>query len=96
MLTAMARELVTERGIGEPADAVWRQIQAEHGRMISPTPVTPEPLPSMEDVRPTAPTAIPVLSVPVAINALKFGSRPPSGHHLRRKEPPREDQLSLF
>ena len=79
MLTAMARELVTEGGIGESAAAVWRQIQAEQNRMISPTPVTPEPLPSMEDVRPTAPTAIPVLSVPVAINALKFGSfgRPP-------------------
>lgn len=27
MLTAMARELVTEQGIGEPADVVWRQLQ---------------------------------------------------------------------
>ena len=27
MLMAMARELVTEKGIGENADAIWRQLQ---------------------------------------------------------------------
>ena len=42
MLTAMARELVTENGVGESADAVWRQIQAEHSN-LAPTSVTPEP-----------------------------------------------------
>lgn len=35
MLTAMARELVTEKGVGESADAVWRQIQAEHSLVAS-------------------------------------------------------------
>jgi hypothetical protein len=34
MLTAMARELVMERGIGEPAAAVWRQLQAQRGEML--------------------------------------------------------------
>jgi hypothetical protein len=40
MLTAMARELVTEKGVGESADAVWRQIQAEHS-MVASAAMTP-------------------------------------------------------
>lgn len=34
MLTAMARELVTEKGVGEKADACWREVQREHGRLL--------------------------------------------------------------
>ena len=30
MLTAMARELVTHKGVGERADAIWRTLQADH------------------------------------------------------------------
>ena len=30
ILTAMARELVTEKGVGEKADALWREIQQQH------------------------------------------------------------------
>jgi len=30
LLMAMARELVTEKGIGESAETTWRQIQAQH------------------------------------------------------------------
>jgi len=30
VLTSLARELVTEKGIGERAAAVWRSIQKEH------------------------------------------------------------------
>ena len=37
MLTAMARELVTEGGVGESAAAVWRQIQAE-STILNPAP----------------------------------------------------------
>jgi hypothetical protein len=33
MLTAMARELVTEDGVGESAAALWRQIQAENSNL---------------------------------------------------------------
>jgi hypothetical protein len=36
MLTAMARELVTQKGVGERADDVWRRIQAERARTLSP------------------------------------------------------------
>ena len=38
MLTAMARELVTENGVGESAAAVWRQIQAENSNTVIPRP----------------------------------------------------------
>src|SRR5258708_4077055 len=33
MLTAMARELVTQNGIGESAAAGWRQVQAENSNL---------------------------------------------------------------
>jgi superfamily II DNA or RNA helicase len=35
MLTAMARELVTEKGVGEKADQVWRQLQMERSRTLT-------------------------------------------------------------
>jgi hypothetical protein len=33
ILTAMARELVTQVGVGDDADHVWRRLQAEHNRV---------------------------------------------------------------
>lgn len=99
MLTAMARELVTEQGIGEPAEVVWQRIRAEHGGMLQapetstgPSPITPEVLPAAPPVIPATPT----LNVPAIVNALKFGSPPPSVRPLRRKQPPAENQLALF
>src|SRR5215471_737232 len=38
MLTAMARELVTEHGIGESADVLWRQLQVEQSRVLPAPP----------------------------------------------------------
>ncbi len=34
MLTAMARELVTQKGVGEKADDIWRQIQKQQSQVI--------------------------------------------------------------
>lgn len=34
MLTSMAKELVQKNGIGESADAVWKQLNAEHQRLF--------------------------------------------------------------
>jgi hypothetical protein len=34
MLTAMARELVTQKGVGERADAVWKTLQAERASAL--------------------------------------------------------------
>src|SRR5713226_2425320 len=39
MLTAMARQLVTQKGVGEKADALWKQIQQQHTRLLATTSV---------------------------------------------------------
>jgi hypothetical protein len=30
----MARELVTQKGVGERADACWREVQKQHARLL--------------------------------------------------------------
>jgi superfamily II DNA or RNA helicase len=96
MLTAMARELVTEKGIGESAAMVWRQIQAEHNHVVAPTIPVPEPPPVIVPPGSTPPIT-PVLTVPAEPNALKFGSRPSLESPVRRKEMlPEDAQLPLF
>ena len=40
MLTAMAKELVTEARIGESADMVWRQVQEQNRQIRSAVPGT--------------------------------------------------------
>jgi hypothetical protein len=42
MLTAMARELVTQKGVGEKADALWKEIQQQHTRLLGTTRVVME------------------------------------------------------
>ncbi len=97
MLTAMARELVTERGVGESAAAVWRQIQTEHSNILAPATITPEPPPVIEDAPLTTPLVTPALTVSAVLNALKFGSRPPSARPVKRREAlPPDVQFSLF
>ena len=89
----MARELFTQRGIGEPAALVWRQIQAEQSKMLPAANMTDKPKPRAEEMLPTVSL---VVSVPDVANALTFGSQPTSGRPVGRREPPRGDQLSLF
>jgi len=98
MLTAMARELVTENGVGESAAAVWRQIQAENGNILIPAIIKPEPAPVVEDTSLPMSLVTPAHAVNAANNALKFGSRPPSVRpSVRRREAPAEDvQYPLF
>jgi hypothetical protein len=97
MLTAMARELVTENGVGESATLVWRQIQAENSNILIPTTITPEPALVVEDAPPTTSLVTPALTVEAAVKALKFGSRPPSVRPIRRREEsPADVQFSLF
>ena len=92
MLTAMARELVTERGIGESADAVWRQIQAEQSQML------PAPTVSIKEATTLIePPLVAPFNVPVSVDAPKFGSRALSSRPIRRKAAPLADvQCSLF
>ena len=72
MLTAMARELVTQKGVGERADEVWRRLQVERARTLgldTTTAVKPEPeliigrasevlAPAVEILPPTAATGL--------------------------------------
>jgi hypothetical protein len=96
MLTAMARELVTEGGVGESAAAVWRQIQAEN-TILNPAPITFEPVPVVEDISLTTSLVTPAQPVNAAIKALKFGSRPPSVRpSARRRDVSADAQFPLF
>jgi hypothetical protein len=93
MLTAMARELVTQNGVGESAAAVWRQIQAENSNPVIPATVPPVG----EDAPLTTSLVTPALTVEPAVKALKFGSRPPSVSQPRRREAtPADMQFPLF
>jgi hypothetical protein len=98
MLTAMARELVIENGVGDSASAIWRQIQAKHNTALIPAGVTSEPLPVVEDTPLSAALMRPAQTVEAAVNAPKFGARPPSLRPIvRRREPPPADvQFPLF
>jgi len=78
MLTAMARELVTDNGVGESAAAVWRQIQAEDSNVFLPAVITPEPASIVEDAPRATSLVAPTGTVEAALTALKFGSRQPS------------------
>jgi len=86
ILTAMAKELVTERGIGESADAVWQQLRAESSTLAPPRPVLPEPSTKDEDVVPVPPPSPPPLQVPAFLSSLQFGSNLPSVPQRRRRE----------
>jgi hypothetical protein len=75
MLTAMARELVTQKGVGERADNVWRQLQRQtpalvaHPEVAQSVPleefalpvVAPVPLPPC----PTSPLTLADFALPV-------------------------------
>jgi hypothetical protein len=72
MLTAMARELVEKNGIGESADAVWRQLNGEHQRLFV-HPTTADPLPAREEV--SGAEAIPEWTIPELGNISAAGKR---------------------
>jgi hypothetical protein len=97
-LTAMARELVTENGVGESAAAVWRHIQAENSNVLTPATNKPEPEAVVEDPPLPASLTTPALTVEAGVNALKFGSRPLSARQpIRRREAgPGDLQFPLF
>ena len=99
ILTAMAKELVTERGIGESANAVWQQLRAESSTLASLKPVVHEPSTKDEDLVPVPQPPPPPLQVPAFLSALQFGSNLPSVPQRRRREkrPQLPDvQFSLF
>ena len=93
VLTAMARELVTEKGVGESAASVWKAVQEQHARLLPASSSHEEEIEQESVVSPldeladaTGPT-----------KGLIFGTR-------LEREPPRrrplivepDSQLSLF
>ena len=52
ILMAMARELVTEKGIGESADAVWKRLQKQQAEVFGIRPA--ETFPAETELEPPA------------------------------------------
>ena len=105
ILMAMARELVTEKGIGESADAVWKQLQRQQAeafgfRTVETLPPAAEAEPPTDYVPEV--TIPPPASIPeVVTQLLMFGS---SLENLPKHKPSRRttaattpsSQLGLF
>jgi hypothetical protein len=79
MLTAMARELVTQKGVGEKADACWREIQTQNARLpesqrIRTADQSPEPVVAVGAADGAEPTTQP-LEKPEALVELAMARR---------------------
>jgi len=100
LMSAMARELVEKAGVGESADAIWRELDHEREK-VQPRPDAVEPEPEPEET--------PVLNLPTVLLSVPAPAK--SGIHLmepdvtakKRRKPAlwptadRDDgQLSLF
>ena len=105
ILMAMARELVTEKGIGESADAVWKQLQRQQVEVFGVRAVETSPL-EMEAEPPERDVPEVIIPPPAPIPAmvtqiLMFGG---SLESIRRRKISRRpssdtttsDQLALF
>ena len=93
MLMAMARELVTEKGVGDSASTVWRELQKRHEETFGSRQEGEPDIPmAMEPVVPSDPP--PLASQPL----FAFGI--PAADLVRRKSSRRvstsENQLGLF
>jgi hypothetical protein len=91
----MARELVTEKGVGEKADACWREVQRQQTRMLENQRAETIEQPQ-EPAAPGCATegAAPTPQPPPTTEVLaEFVSRPPKLG--RRPRFTSDDQLSL-
>ena len=90
----MARELVTQKGVGDSASAIWKAVQEQHARLLPPS----SELDHAEHVATEAPERV---GVNGTAGGLVFGSPMPK-ESPRRKLPVVEPvaetdcQLSLF
>ncbi|MGD0445354.1 MAG: helicase-related protein [Edaphobacter sp.] len=71
LMSAMARELVEKAGVGESADAIWRELDHEREK-VQPRPAAVEPEPEREEA--------PVLDLPTVL--LSIPAPVKSGIHL--------------
>lgn len=97
MLTSMAKELVEKNGIGESADAVWKQLNAEHQRLFPTQPESESPVTSDIDVGHPAPTNGLIEAALNSHSVLVFGQRPEELRGARRRpRAPAPEQGLLF
>jgi hypothetical protein len=98
ILMAMARELVTEKGIGEKADEVWSAIQKRQAATLA-TLVAPgsEQEAGLKDVAPTVPPIEPVETQLDPWAAIRSGLNGSHAKTSRRSNATQQsDQLALF
>ena len=90
VLTAMARELVTQKGVGDSASAIWKAVQEQHARLLPPSS-------TLDDGEHAAPPPSELVGVNGTASGLVFGSPMPKESPGRKPlvlEP--DSQLSLF
>lgn len=102
MLTSMAKELVEKNGIGESADAIWKQLNAEHQRLF-PTKTEPDvsapefELPSVIESNSEVPSNTLIEAALNSQSVLVFGQRPEELRSARRRpRAPTPEQGLLF
>jgi hypothetical protein len=77
VLTARARELVTQQRIGESAETVWRELRAQQGSLAPGGLVAPAETGAGAGPAPPPPDPAAILPPPNGAGAPKFGVRPP-------------------
>ncbi|HME00329.1 MAG TPA: hypothetical protein VKM93_23720 [Terriglobia bacterium] len=102
ILMAMARELVTEKGIGESADAVWNQLQKQQAEVLGGRTVDASVTDTEPEVVVGPEAIIPATPVPeVVTQLLIFGASLESVQRRKVSRRPgvatdRSNQLTLF
>jgi hypothetical protein len=101
MLTSMAKELVEKNGIGEPADLVWKRLNAEHQRLFpARTEALAEPGagPIPVEAVQSQPSSHPLIDAALNMSpVLVFGQQhATTGRQRRRPQGPVPEQASLF
>lgn len=100
MLTSMAKELVEKNGIGESADAVWKQLNHEHQRLF-PAQIRNEAselqIPSQHDFEAQTSSKSLIEAAANSQTLRLFGQRPEELRDTRRRpRRQRPEQPSLF
>ncbi|MCZ2078658.1 MAG: DEAD/DEAH box helicase [Bryobacterales bacterium] len=100
ILTAMARELVTQKGVGEMAAAVWRELQNQHPSVAAaaiPAPPLNERTDEYEPETGASRIVVPTVEPQQAratVSLADFAA--PARRPTRRPAPEDDSQLSLF
>jgi hypothetical protein len=68
----MARELVTQKGVGDYTSAVWKAVQEQHARPLPPSS-------TIDDRGYVAPPALELVRINGTAGGLLFGSPMPKG-----------------